>query len=682
MKSEKVQLLLGLHSHQPVGNFDFVFEDAYQKSYLPFIEVAEKYSEFKFTLHFTGALWEFFEEKHPEFLDLIGEMLARNQIELVISGFYEPVLASIPERDRRLQIRKAIEYIRKRFGERPKGLWLTERVYEADVLKTLVEMNLTYVVVDDYHFLQAGVEQSRLFGYYLTEFEGKKIAVFPINQTLRYLVPFHKTEEVIEYLKWVRENAEGDGAIIFDDGEKFGVWPGTYDWVYKKGWLKSFIESILSSDFIEPVTYSEYIKTHKPMGRIYLPSSSYFEMGEWSLPANVAVRFSEFVKKLKDIQLFEENRMFVKGGIWKNFLVKYSEANFMHKKMLLVSRWVEEFKGKKKKEAENFLLKAQANDAYWHGVFGGLYLPHLRRAVYENLLRAEKIVQRDLLIRYDIDADGYDEVYMQNGRIGIGITSRDGSVYEISLLSVARNLQDTLTRRFEHYHKDVKVKSDMENDTGTKSIHELERYVTPEVKKEMVYDWYERRSFIFHILHPHTSVEELRYMNFEEYGDFANMPYTMRLDKNRYAVSLHRNGGIYKNGSKIDYDITKRIALDGNVVHFRIRSKKEIDEFAGGVEFNLHFVKPVFVVEKKEFEGQESMFEEYAKNLFIKDDFLNIKVDFLCSKECKIMLYPVYTLSQSEAGMDMVYQGTSVVFVYSLGEKEFNIALKMEENNA
>ena len=36
------------------------------------------------------------------------------------------------------------------------------------------------------------------------------------------------------------------------------------------------------------------------------------------------------------------------------------------------------------------LYRSQCNDAYWHGVFGGLYLNHLREAAYSNLLRAER----------------------------------------------------------------------------------------------------------------------------------------------------------------------------------------------------------------------------------------------------------------------------------------------------
>ncbi len=680
---EKVKLLLGLHSHQPVGNFDFVFEDAYMRSYLPFMEVARKYPEFKFTVHFTGALWEFFEEKHPEFLDLIGEMLANGQIEIVISGFYEPVLASIPERDRILQIKKALSYIREKFGERPGGLWLTERVFESDVLKTLVELGLSYVVVDDYHFLQAGVSQRNLFGYYYTEYEGKKIGVFPINQTLRYLIPFKKPDEILQYLVWIRDNVPGDAACIFDDGEKFGVWPGTYNWVYKNGWLNRFIEMIINTDFIETCTYSEYMKKQKPLGRVYLPSSSYFEMGEWSLPPDTAVRFTEFVEYLKKEGRFEANRMFVKGGIWKNFLVKYSEANTMHKKMIFVSNLVNAYNGNKKRKALLHLMKGQSNDAYWHGIFGGLYLPHLRRAVYSNLLAAEKMVSGNIFIREDINTDGYDEVYMKNSNLSVGIMSKDGSIYELSFMKKAINFQDTLTRRFEHYHKDVAVKDREGDDLHTKSIHELKRYVTPQIKKEMVYDWYERRSLLFHVLPSDTRVEMMRYMKFKELGDFVNMPYNLRSDKNSRTVYLNRNGGIYTENASYPFKVSKKVILDDDTLKIRVSTGKFVPlSLISGLEFNLHFVKPIFKIGNTEYYGNDKMFEANGDNLVIEDEFFNTRLEFVCSKKCGIWVYPVYTLSQSEAGMDMVYQASCIIFTYPHKTKNFSITLKMEEKHA
>jgi len=57
----KVHLIFGCHAHQPVGNFDFVFAEAFEKSYLPFVEVLERFPAVKTVLHFTGPLFDWFE---------------------------------------------------------------------------------------------------------------------------------------------------------------------------------------------------------------------------------------------------------------------------------------------------------------------------------------------------------------------------------------------------------------------------------------------------------------------------------------------------------------------------------------------------------------------------------------------------------------------------------------------
>ncbi len=41
--THSLRLVLVFHNHQPVGNFDGVFEQAYQDSYLPFLDVFEQY---------------------------------------------------------------------------------------------------------------------------------------------------------------------------------------------------------------------------------------------------------------------------------------------------------------------------------------------------------------------------------------------------------------------------------------------------------------------------------------------------------------------------------------------------------------------------------------------------------------------------------------------------------------
>ena len=62
----KFELVLLIHAHQPVGNFDDVLERAYKDSYLPFIEVLSHHPSIRMGLHYSGPLLEWIERAHPE----------------------------------------------------------------------------------------------------------------------------------------------------------------------------------------------------------------------------------------------------------------------------------------------------------------------------------------------------------------------------------------------------------------------------------------------------------------------------------------------------------------------------------------------------------------------------------------------------------------------------------------
>jgi len=173
-------------------------------------------------------------------------------------------------------------YIYNHFGQNPKGLWLTERVWDPSIVPDLVECGIEYVIVDDYHFIATGFLKKDLYGYYLTEQDGLSLKVFPIDQKLRYIVPFKEPEEIEEYLLSAI-NIGARGAILFDDGEKFGMWPKTYEWVYTNGWIERFFNKILNNQNITFTHFGEFANTEKPLGLAYLPMVSYMEMGEWSL---------------------------------------------------------------------------------------------------------------------------------------------------------------------------------------------------------------------------------------------------------------------------------------------------------------------------------------------------------------------------------------------------------------
>ena len=98
---KKVTLLFGVHAHQPAGNFEHVLDDAHVRCYKPFIETLHRYPDFRFAVHFSGWLLDYLQQHYPEDMRKLADMVARGQVEMFGGGDTEPVLASIPERDRR-----------------------------------------------------------------------------------------------------------------------------------------------------------------------------------------------------------------------------------------------------------------------------------------------------------------------------------------------------------------------------------------------------------------------------------------------------------------------------------------------------------------------------------------------------------------------------------------------------
>src|SRR2546427_281977 len=217
---------------------------------------------------------------------MIGGLAADRRLELLLAGFDEPILASLPRPDRLEQIGRMREFLRRRFGVQATGLWLTERVWQPELAADLAEAGVEYALVDDRHFLVCGFQHQELHRPHRTESDGRHVGLLAIDERLRYLIPFRPPEETAAYLRQLR--AQGHGlAILADDGEKFGGWPGTKDWVYGSGWLDSFLqtmEQLTSAGEIQLSTAQDAFRQVASGGLAYLGTASYREMEKWALP--------------------------------------------------------------------------------------------------------------------------------------------------------------------------------------------------------------------------------------------------------------------------------------------------------------------------------------------------------------------------------------------------------------
>ena len=152
MSDTNIRLCLVLHNHQPVGNFDGVIEQAYQDSYLPFLNMFEGYEALKICLHTSGPLLLWLQQKHPDYLNRIRTLVSEGRIEIIGGAFYEPILTMIPSCDRRGQIRRFSDWLNQRFDTKVRGMWIPERVWEAGLVSDLADSGIEYTILDDYHF--------------------------------------------------------------------------------------------------------------------------------------------------------------------------------------------------------------------------------------------------------------------------------------------------------------------------------------------------------------------------------------------------------------------------------------------------------------------------------------------------------------------------------------------------
>ncbi len=578
-----VTFLFGIHDHQPVGNFGWVFEDAYARCYKPFLDILDKHPKVRCAMHHTGPLLEWIEANRPKYFEKIQKLVDRNQIELLGGAFYEPILTIIPERDAVGQIDLMNDYLHTKFGVKPRGMWLAERVWEPHLPSILRKAGIEYTLTDDTHFAFSGLRPEDMVGYYVTENAGVTLNVFPIDKSLRYMIPFRQPEETIQYLGSVSVEEGMRAVSMADDGEKFGLWPGTFDWVYNQGYLERLFGKLEeNSSWIHMQTYGEYMDANPATGRIYLPTASYYEMMEWSLPPRSGIEYQEMVKSLTAANLYERFKVFVRGGFWRNFLVKYKESHLMCSKSRWVSDMVEaasrnaESKSSSAiKEAQKDLWRGQCNCPYWHGLFGGIYLNYLRYAIYSHLLKAETACDKLLhegknwveLKKSDYDKDGMEELLLSSARTNVYIDpDYGGALIEWDCKAKCFNVTDTMTRREEAYHGKIIEAQKMKAAEGQpQSIHDVLHVKESGLENLLFYDWYERHCFQDHFLGGTATPENFKQCRHPEEGDFVNQAYRIVQAQTKDAhagVHLRRQGHLHRGGQKHPLQVDKTFTLD------------------------------------------------------------------------------------------------------------------------
>jgi len=679
-----IRLCLVLHNHQPIGNFDGVFEQAYQDSYLPFLDVFEDYDDLRISLHTSGPLMEWLDENHPEYLDRLANLVTAGRVEIVGGVFYEAIMPMIPSRDRVGQIRTYTEWLENRLGGKVRGMWMPERVWEQSLTSDIADAGIEYTVLDDFHFRNAGLSNDRLDGYYVTEDNGKVACVFPGSEQLRYLLPFQEPHETIDYLRGLAERRPGAVAVFGDDGEKFGTWPDTKVHVYDNGWLRRFFEALVENqDWVHTATLADAIDNTPPVGKIYLPDGSYREMTEWALPVDKQIEYDSVSHDMAHDGQWPRVSQFIRGGFWRNFKVKYPETNEMYARMMMVSQRLQDAiddgqTGELLEQARTELYRGQCNCSYWHGAFGGVYLPHLRNAVYKNLIAADNLLDQIEgkpsewveATSGDFDFDARQEVRLANDKLVCLLSpASGGTMYEFDIRSICHNVSAALTRRPESYHRKV-LAGPSTNGENVESIHDRVVFKQEGLDQKLQYDTLARHSLIDHFYDEQASVAAVSTGEAQERGDFAGSVYEAKIRRSadRVQAQFTRQG----NAWGVPFTLTKGVTLsagsDDLEITYLLEGLPQDRSFHFAVEFNLAGLPSgaddrYFFQQNAEKLGHlgESLDLHDAQDLGLCDEWLGIRMHFHANRSTNFWTFPVETVSQSEGGFELVHQSVVVM---------------------
>jgi alpha-amylase len=496
-----------------------------------------------------------------------------------------------------------------------------------------------------------------------------------------------------------------------DDCEKFGAWPKTYKHVYEDRWLARFFEELEKNrDWIELVRLSDYLAAFPPLRKVYIPDASYPEMMEWALPVQSREAQHRCLEKLKFEPDADQLLSFVRGGYWRNFLTKYPEADFLHKKMLAVSRRVETLQGdsslgserqKQLQLANLSLLQSQCNDAYWHGVFGGIYAPHLRTELLASLIEASH--RLDLVEVHpgpeaeyetefqDFDGDGKEEMLVRSPQLDLYIQLADGATLrEIDFKPSAVPLINSLKRQPEFYHRylsgDARGSGNSEIRRGYENLTPAER----ELDRFLRYDRYARHCFRLYLFPEGKGLEDYDRQNLEENQALAAGPY-----QNRW--------GGQEEQTLWPFAQTVKSSLDGAccsaelVKSYHWATNPDLTAVVGchfswegdaalfgrqrvGIENVINFLAPTSwdrAIFSREEEGSPGNFEERLswrgvlakrRRLGFVDGWRGVEVQLCFDWPVDWWIVPLYTVSRSEEGLEKIYQGTQAMAVLNAQE--------------
>jgi alpha-amylase len=339
----------------------------------------------------------------------------------------------------------------------------------------------------------------------------------------------------------------------------------------------------------------------------------------------------------------------------------------------------------------NHTWSAQCNCAYWHGLFGGIYFFHIRVANFAHLIAAENLADRSArdaetwadVERGDFDADGRVEVILNTDQqVLIFKPSYGGALVEWDWRDRHYNLLNTMTRRREGYHQALRKAAQGGRLflPGQEEIPNGVKVKERDVHTSLFYDWHRRVALLDHFLGPGTTPEDFYQARYEERGDFVDQPYEAAVEEAEDAarLTLTREGTVRVGEVPVPVRIEKTIDTEAGsselTVGYRVANLDDISaDLCFGVELNWGIVggdsRYGYLdvgAERRglsDFEGGDRI-SALTVGSTLPDLAGEVQLDL--GRPANLWQLPLEVVSNSEAGYERVYQGTSTLLWWDM----------------
>ncbi|TXT48579.1 MAG: hypothetical protein FD137_953 [Spirochaetes bacterium] len=395
------KVILGTYNSMPEGCSDSTFESTYQRSWRPFLSSLNKFHNVNAVLFYSGTVYKWIEENHPEFLLLLVEMHNRKQVEILGGGFFSPLFETLQVSDKIGQIEMLTTYIRRTFGKRPSGGWLYEYSWDTTLPPVFRNAGFGYTFLPVSRLEALGFSFQGDVNPFITEEQRKTLTIIPcfdLGQGSSTVRPFEDSLEV-----YSRSYPEASLLALMLDGNSIS-----------RMWESSGLES---PDVLFEKSFAWFQKNCLDFETI--SAQTYLKNGKTG-----PLRYFSYCASDRLAKSIEGERIIARQDIpsapGKQVVSATKTSKRLYDKMCYIHSLMTVLRGDKarKKSAQEDLWSAQSGDAYWQGTYGGIRRPEVRIQAYRALIESERTtrVQGNFMhgiVMDDIDCDGTKEILYQ-----------------------------------------------------------------------------------------------------------------------------------------------------------------------------------------------------------------------------------------------------------------------------